>query len=140
MITDIQFLGSANGLYYGDYNDISFDSNGNINTVSGTAYARQAIVKILDTAIGTNSLFPNYGSTLSTLVGTAINDPALSANLVESITAALTYYNQTNINADVTQTISSINAINISSNQNTISVTIILTMQDGTNLTLPFTL
>lgn len=90
--------------YFGEAsNDLQFDSINDFATVSGLTKLKQDIQKILLTEKGANTLFPLYGTDISTLVGQKVDINFIRAKLKQQIIDALKvlqYINRENPNLD----------------------------------------
>lgn len=74
------------------FNDLSLDSSGDLNIVTGKEKLAQDILKMLLTVRGSNTLAPNYGTTLEEIIGhpqTLSLTPYISAQLKEDIITGL---------------------------------------------------
>lgn len=49
--------------------DIGINNNGQLETISGTDKVKQLIFKAILTELGTNEVVPDYGSTVSAVIG-----------------------------------------------------------------------
>lgn len=102
--------------YFGEQsNDIQLDTVNDFDLVSGTIKLTQDINKILLTAVGTNTNFPLYGTTLQDLIGSKNSFEFLQATIKDQIIGALqvlAYVNQNNTNEDEIPNILNILEIN----------------------------
>ena len=134
---DIKLLGTRTGQFYGDFNDISYDGSGNIVMVEGTPLARQAITKILLTALNSRPFY-DYGTLLSSYVPTNAEFETLKSQITNTILFALTFYNQIQVGALPSELINQINDIQVTmEGVDTVAIKIDLLMQDGTTLIIP---
>jgi len=110
---DFKFLGSNDTKTYGNFNDISYDSNGEVALVESTAKLRQDMAKILLTDIGEHKVFQGYGSDLQSLINANVKSDTIKKQIVNSITYAFSYLNQINQSADLNEKIDTINSIDV---------------------------
>ena len=87
---DVKLFGSSNEEFYGNFNDITIDSDKDFNIVQLKDRARQNTVKVLLTHLGSHVLFDGYGSNLPTLLGRRLSD-LLQPLINDTIIYALTY-------------------------------------------------
>jgi len=134
---DIKLLGSSNNQFYGDLNDISYDSNGNIRMLTGTERARQSIVKILLTSRN-NIPFPDYGTDLPNITGAGLAADATKELIASTILFALTFYNTSLQDPIPSETIQQVVDIQIRfEDPSSYEVYLSLLMGDGTALNIP---
>jgi phage baseplate assembly protein W len=136
---DIQFLGTLPGSEFtSTRNDITFTGANDIQLAMGRDYAKQKIVKVTVTTLGSNFYFPFYGTELSDLTFQDINDPMIQNRVVNTILGALTYIETQETSASLSELISSIDNIEIIpdvTNQ-TIYIRMNVTLQDNKQLQL----
>lgn len=120
--------------YFGEQsNDIQLDTVNDFAQVSGTVKLTQDINKILLTAVGANTNFPLYGTTLQSLIGSKNNFDFLQANIKDQIIGALqvlVFVNQNNPNNDEVPNILNTLAIN-QIDSNSIEIILAVTTLSG---------
>jgi len=136
-MADIRFLGSLDGVYFGTRNDIIFENN-DVKLVSGKDYVRQKIIKVLLTELGSDLAFLNYGTELKRCIFNEIEDPVVQQNIIDTILAALTYIETQETSTEPSERILSVQNIEINTDVKTLTVyvRIIITLQNGENLTI----
>lgn len=76
--------------YFGEQtNDLQIGPNQDFTLVSGLQETTQDVQKILLTEQGDNVLFPLYGTTLQSLIGSKINPNSISGSVQQQIVQAL---------------------------------------------------
>jgi hypothetical protein len=70
-------------------NDLQLNNVNDLATVSGTEKLKQDINKILLTELGTNTLSPQYGTTLQSLIGSKYDLNSAIATIRDQINGAL---------------------------------------------------
>jgi hypothetical protein len=100
-------------------NDLAIQGNDFVS-LNGTDRKRQDIIKILMTLIRSNLIYQNYGSLLPSLVGKRGNtqDPTFQSNISRSVTQALSYVQAMEISTDPSEQIDSIVSLTIAPLQN----------------------
>jgi hypothetical protein len=77
-------------LYFGEQsNDLQIGLNNDFTLVNGLEETTQDVQKILMTETGANTLFPLYGTTLQSLVGSSVNPNSISGSVQQQIVQAL---------------------------------------------------
>jgi phage baseplate assembly protein W len=89
-MSDIKLLGTAENVYYGTFNDISF-INGDLRTVKNANKLKQDATKALITRIGEGVVFSAYGSNLDWLLHKNVTDPSIQSNIKSAVTYTFTY-------------------------------------------------
>lgn len=76
--------------YFGEgVNDLQIGPNNDFTLVMGLDETTQDVQKILLTELGTNVIFPLYGTTLQSSIGNKMNPNVISGNIQQQITQAL---------------------------------------------------
>jgi len=126
--------GNTNFTWEAYNGDIQLDSFSALVTLTGVQKLAQGVFKIVLTPQGSNPVDPNYGTTLSTLIGQEV-DADKFATITSSIVDALTYYNlinQDNPNSDeVIQMINSVRVVSALNDPRQINVQISFTTESG---------
>lgn len=136
-MVDIKLLGTNSGQFYGDLNDISYDSRGNLVMVSGLEYTRQALTKTLLTS-NLNLPFTSYGAALQDMIHTSAPPEQAQSLIVSTILFALTYYNATVVNATPNQLINTVVSIEVTQlDAQAFEVLVTVLLQSGDVLTIP---
>ena len=128
---DIKLLGTSNGQFYGDLNDVTYDSQGKMIMVEGIAFTRQAITKSLLT-LNLYDPYPSYGAALQGIIKSGMTLEDAQNLMVATIIFAVTYYNQTAINPTPDQIVDNILSIDITQPaMDTFEITLVIQLQDG---------
>ncbi len=136
---DIKLLGSTKGDIYGDFNDISFDVNGDVDVISGTDRVRQDIVKILITVSG-NLPYVNYGTFLPKLVNSRYTDEKLLSSVNDEVIAAIQYLVSNEESIDGDEIIDEITTLEISFEEREVLINLVATTLSRKELNLEITL
>jgi hypothetical protein len=138
---DLLLLGTKDGVYYGNSNDIAYDDGNDLVMITGVQRTRQKVVKILLTVLGANAVYPGYGSILALL-----KNSRTAANLLEqiedSVVYALTYLQSKEVSTDPSEKIKRIISVTAQnpidatgvSNPRAFIINIQLELGDGTTL------
>lgn len=92
-MADIKFL-QINGVEKWDkplYNDIEFATNNDIIQVNNNDYVAQIVAKVLRTDKNSSVPFPNYGTTLSQIRKSIVNNSLLESQVANDIISAISY-------------------------------------------------
>ena len=136
---DIKLLGSAKGEIYGDFNDISFDANGDVNVISGADRIKQDIVKILITVSG-NLPYVNYGTFLSKLVNSRYSDEKLLSSVNDEVISAIQYLVSNEESIDGDEIIDEITTLEVSFEEREVLIDLVVTTLARKELNLEITL
>ena len=100
--------------------DLELSARGALSTVSGGIKVRQAVLKALFTANGSNQILTDYGSTLNDLIGQKY-DTLAEFRLYDSIQQSIRFLIQeqaNQFNIPLNETIAAIKSINVNQDQN----------------------
>jgi len=133
---DFRLLGSSEGVYFGDSNDIVLDPNtSDIKTLEGIGRIRQAVSKILLTPTGMNYLDVNYGSDLPKMKFSPVIYTEIQSSLRESIIRSLDYLTTIETSELASEKISSLESIEVYPQEKSgYIIKLILKLEDGSFL------
>lgn len=116
-----------------DDNDILF-AKGDFVVVEGQERKFQDVVKILETAIGSNLVFPTYGSALPTVPGTV--DISINEKIRETIISAIAFLVEVETSRELSERISGIRQLNIKTDSDGVTkiVRLVVALQNGQNI------
>jgi phage baseplate assembly protein W len=116
-----------------DDNDVLF-KNGDFVAVEGQERKFQDVIKILETAIGSNPVFTTYGSALPTVPGT--EDISVNDKIRESVIAAIAFLVETETSHELSERISGIRLLNIKTDADGVTkvVRLVVALQNGQNI------
>lgn len=132
MAKDLKLLSSEDGLFYGTFNDIVIE-NHDMLLCDGKNKIAQDVVKIMLIELGSNYLFPNYGTSISSLINQRKTSTVMKG-LRDEILYALSYVVQ--INAAETINIQKVISVDIKEGANYYNVTMKLQLTNGELLTI----
>ena len=115
---DLKVLGTQDNIYHGTFNDISYDSNNELNMIEFSSKLKQDMTKILLTEITTHKVYSGYGCNLQKLINTNIQSFDVKKEILNSVIYAFTYFNNINDSMDVREQIKEIVSIDIRFNVN----------------------
>lgn len=78
----------------GTYIDWNFDEDGNLNVIKGLPKLQQMILKIMLSYVGSNDLYPLYGSNVEKMIGTKSLGTHTELRIQQDIYDALSYLKQ----------------------------------------------
>lgn len=126
--------GNTNYIWNSYENDIQVDALQNLIMIEGTVKLAQEIMMILLTPIGTFAADPNYGTTLSTIIGSKL-DSAVYAEIQTEVINALIHLNEINLdnpNSDeVIETIDVVRTVASIDDPRAISIQVKVTTESG---------
>jgi phage baseplate assembly protein W len=116
-----------------DNNDILF-AGGTVVIVEGEERKFQDVVKILETAIQSNPVFPTYGSALPTVPGTI--DISINDKIRESVIAAMAFLVEIETSRLLSERISGIRQLNIKTDADGVTkvIRLVVALQNGQNV------
>ena len=137
-MADIKFL-QINSVESWDkptYNDIEFLANNDIAQVYDNDYVAQAVSKVLKTDQNLSVPFPNYGTTLSQIRKSIVNNSLLESQVANDIIHALSYIRTLEESPCLTEQIAgitdiSVETINIDKFTKAVSVTLNVVTKNG---------
>ena len=113
-----------------DDNDILF-ANGDFVVVEGQERKFQDVVKILETAIGSNPVFETYGSALPTVPGTV--DVSINDKIRETIISAIAFLVEVETSRQLSERVAGIKLLNIKTDTDGVTkiARLVVALQDG---------
>ncbi len=116
-----------------DNNDITF-AGGTVVTVEGQERKFQDVVKILETAISSNAVFPTYGSALPTVPGTI--DISITDKIRETVIAAIAFLVEIETSRLLSEIISGIRQLNIKTDPDGVTkvIRLVVALKNGQNV------
>lgn len=130
--------GNTNYIWESYENDLQLDQLNNIITLQGTAKLAQEIMKILLTPIGTVAADLNYGTTLSTVIGSKLTTE-MYAEVQTEVINALIHLNELNIdnpNSDeVIETIDVVRTVAVAGEPRQMNIQVSITTESGLPVT-----
>lgn len=116
-----------------DQNDIFFQ-NGDAVVVDGQERKFQDLVKILETAIGSNPVFDTYGSALPTVPGTL--DISAAEKIRESVIAAVAFLAETESSNLLSERIAGIRLLNVKKDTDGVTeiMRLVVALQNGQDI------
>lgn len=114
-------------------NDIFFE-DGEVVTVEGQERKFQDLVKILETALESNPIFPTYGSALPTIPGTI--DIGVNEKIRESVIAAISFLSETEISRLLSERIAGIRLLNVKTDVDGVTkiMRLVVALQNGQDI------
>ena len=134
---DWKFLSTADFRFYGDNNDISFDSVlHDIVPIQGTPRIKQDVSKDLLTESGADISDLDYGSGLYTFLFQSAYDSQVRKNMADNVTKSLNHLIDIEQSNEQSETITELRSIRLDTpqDQRFINLNILLIMADGTPL------
>jgi len=110
---DFKFLRTKDYEFYGNLNDLNYDSNKDIEIIENSSRIKQDIVKILSTRIGENLIFDGYGSELKSLIGQNFIQTNIQTIIKNTILYAISYIDTLENSADSSERIKEIKNVQI---------------------------
>ncbi len=116
-----------------DNNDILFAS-GTVVSVEGEERKFQDVVKILETAVASNPVFPTYGSALPTVPGSI--DISINDKIRESIIACIAFLVEIETSKLLSERIAGIRQLNIKTDVDGVTkiIRLVVALQNGQNV------
>jgi len=116
-----------------DDNDIFF-KDGDVVVVEGQERKFQDVVKILETAIQSNPVFPTYGSALPTVPGTI--DIGINDKIRESMISAIAFLVEVESSPVLSERIAGIRQLNIKTDVDGVTkiARLVVALQNGQNI------
>ncbi len=135
---DLRFIKyqSGNAAVSAEENDIEPGVLGDVDYVEGHDRKLQDLVKILETAIGSNPIFTTYGSTLPLAVGR--RDAETDDYIRDGIISAVSFLVEMETSPEPSERISGIKSLTIEKGSEAGSrvVTLVVTLKDGSEISL----
>ena len=134
---DYQFLGTADYRYYGDSNDIKFDSLMDIKTLEGADRKRQDVVKILLTEVGAAISDESYGTRIVSSIFAPLTSSEDKKRLADSVVYALTFLGSIEQSSLDSENIAQILSLKVvpSSDPRYMSMNLTVQLMDGSYVT-----
>ena len=133
---DLKLLGSLSGEYYGDNNDVTIDSDGDIVATEGKDRTMQGTSKIVLTELGSHLIDSEYGTRLYELISKKVNTGEIQSEIADTVISALSYLADTEESTVPEEQLDEIKSIKIRQEENSqkIFIDLVATLASGEEL------